>query len=935
VTNANFPNIEYGWGASWASNGGDVPLDKYVNVTGRTTGSMGTQRGRQYELDQVQSGTMSSILQNNDGSLDPTNVSGPYYGHIWPYQPCKVRAQWPPTANLFTPAIASCAGLAAGLADQGPTGPAMFGAGLSVVASGSAFAGTSVWSVPVTNGEAADSSVMFTYQAAVTAGKTYSFTARVRNTTNSTTQAVYPFLSFHGADGTVVSVTHGTSVALVGSSVGTTWSTITVTATAPANAAQLAIGIGLTSAATAALTIQSNAWQYQEGAATAYGDPGAWYPLYSGYVERWPQSWTQGGTYSLVQPTAVDAFALLSQRTLRDPLTEEISARSPRFLFKLDDPQFSQNVTDATGNYSPPPTAVAKQGAGSLTFGNQITATDTVNGVFAGDGTVATFSNASPGTLNYDKATYIPLVASGIRGPAGNWNSDFTRVIAFRYTGPVPSGAGAFATIWGAGASTKSAGTGFGFVIGTDQKPYIMMSGPDPTISYVTYNPPGGAVCDGNWHFIYMKWTAATSGLSIGLDGNNGGTVTVPAYLIPNSQLGSDSLGAWIDPVGSSWNYKGDLAYAAEFPSALSNGDLNTLYSAWRNAFAGDATDIRYSRILGYAGYLGPRALDTGQTQSMGPLVSDGQDALSALQEVVDTESGQHFVSADGTVTFKARSARYNAGTPVYTFGEHEFPYEDIALDYDPTHLGNLVEVTQAATSQIFSAEDAASQTAYFPRSIQRTINATSSLECQDAANYLLSRYKNPLTRIDSLVLNPSANPALWPVCLSLELGMRIRVIRRPFGRPAITVDAFVESVAWNLDPDSGEARVTLQCSPIDATPYGSLGAWHTTTSQAYPIGTSGIAVAPHGDNQNSITAQISPGTNVVIEPGTANAETLTIDHMAATAPGWTFAVLVMTSSTTKAHPAGAVICEALPSGVTDPAKWDGVCQFDSHAYVY
>jgi hypothetical protein len=805
----------------------------------------------------------------------------------------------------------------------------MFGPNLAVVASGTAFAGTSVWSSPVTSGESINSDIAFTFQVVADPGKPYSFQARARNVTASTTQGVYAFLIFLDATGATITSNHGTTASLVGAA--TAWTQLTVSATAPAGTAQVAVGLALATAGTAALTIQSNAWQYEMASApSAYGDPGTWYPLYSGYVERWPQSWTQGGTYSLVQPTAVDAFALLSQRTLRDPLTEEIAKHNPRFLFKLDDPQFSQQVTDATGNYPPPPTEINKQGAGALTFGNQITATDPVNGAFVGDGSVCTISNGSPGTNTYDRATFISLDASGIHGPAGMFTQDFTRVIAFRYTGPVPV-AGALAAAWGANVKSKADLSGLVIGIGSTQQGVISMSGPT---SGFTLTTPGPTVCDGNWHFIYVAWTAATSGMRIGLDGVDGGTATVPASQIPSS-LGWDTLGATLDTNGSAWNYKGDIAYAAEFPSALSTSDLDLMYSAWRSAFAGDATDTRYRRILGYAGFLGPTALDTGQTQSMGPMSINGQDALSALQDVVDTEGGEHFVSAGGVVTFRARSARYNASTPVYTFGEHEYPYEDIALDYDPTHLGNLVEVTQATTSQVFSAEDAASQAAYFPRSIQRTINATSSLECQDAANYLLSRYKNPLTRVDSLVLNPSANPTLWPVCLSLELGMRIRVIRRPFGRPAITIDAFIESVSWSLDPDSGEARVTVQCSPIDATPYGAFGAWHTVTSQAYPVGTFGIAVAPHGDNQNSLSCQISGGTQVVIEPNTANAETLTVDHAAVTAPGWTFGVITMTTATTKSHPAGAVIQEALPAGHTDASTWDSVCAFDSHAFVY
>jgi hypothetical protein len=142
-----------------------------------------------------------------------------------------------------------------------------------------------------------------------------------------------------------------------------------------------------------------------------------------------------------------------------------------------------------------------------------------------------------------------------------------------------------------------------------------------------------------------------------------------------------DNIGTYVDPAvgnGTTLNFQGDLAFACEFPNYFNS---TTLYTAWRNAFAGDSANARYLRILNYAGYTGATAIDTAITTNMGPALIGGQDVLSALQAVVDTENGEHYVARDGTLTFRSRGARYNAISPVYTFGESmaagEWPYED------------------------------------------------------------------------------------------------------------------------------------------------------------------------------------------------------------------------------------------------------------------
>jgi hypothetical protein len=322
----------------------------------------------------------------------------------------------------------------------------------------------------------------------------------------------------------------------------------------------------------------------------------------------------------------------------------------------------------------------------------------------------------------------------------------------------------------------------------------------------------------------------------------------------------------------------------------------------------------------------------------MGPAKVAGQDALSALNDVAQTENGVHFTSTSGVMTFRGRSTRYNSTTPLWTFGENtaagEWPYEDVELDFDSTHLANLVTITQPSTGQTFTAADATSQGKYFPRTMSRTVNSANALECQDAANYSLSRYKNPLTRVQSIKLHPSANPGLWSVCLSLELNQRVRIKRRPFGAPAIQLDCFVEHIQWDLD-DQGEAYVTLQCSPVDATPYGVVASFHTTLNTQAASGASTLTLNAGADNANPLAAQLGVGQQLVLEPGSANAETVTVQAVGATSPGWTTATVALTAALARTHAASAVVCEPLPSGVTDPTTYDASAKFDSTAFSY
>lgn len=939
--NPNWPVIEDGWGPYWTATA-TAPWDRYVELTPGTRGRTGIQRGRQYELDQVRSGELSTTVKNGDGSLDPQNSAGPYYGHIAPYQPWRKRAMWPPSINILSQVMATggdLGGYAVGTNLYGAdvfslTDPAF---APTVTASGTAWQGSNVLQASVPSGTGSSVAICYTLQPAALPGQTYTMQMRIRNVTASTTQQVQPFITWWGLAGGTFGPAIGSAVTLTGSPTAA-WTQITVTGTCPANAAGFYLGVQTAASAAATCAVQVDGWQLERGAtASTWAQPGVWYPMFQGYMERLPAAWTFNGTYGTVQPTAVDAFALLSQKQLSDPLTQEIYSHSPRFLYKLDDPQNSIGASDATGNYPQAKVAVSKYGAGSLVFGTQITAANTTTGLYTGSsGSVVTIDNPNPGTALIGGATYLSLTRAGITGPADP--NQFTRMIAFRYEGPTPTYR---SDIWSAMDSQRAGGGPSGtqllLTIVNTGSLQLWMYGPTGVSVALAF--PTASVADSNWHLATFAYSASAATMQLTLDGTTSFYASVNPALTPTGITG-DNLGNFVDVTnggGTTYNYQGDLSFAAEFPAALSSTDATNLYNAWKNSFAGESSDARYRRILNYAGWTAATSIQTGLTTSMGPAEFGGQDAVSALQGVVDTENGAHYVDRSGAVTFKARSDRYNALTPAYTFGENpgEYPYEDITLDYDPTRLANQVTVTQQSTSGQFVAQDATSISQYFPRTLTRTVNSSSAAECQDAANYLLSRYKQPAVRVSSIKLHPSANPSLWPVLLSLELGTRVRVMRRPPSPAAvIQVECFVEAIQWDMD-DKAEAYCTLQCSPVDLTPYAIFSAWHTTLKTTVASGVSSITINNSADNTNPLATQLAAGTQIVLGQNTATQETVTISAVGATSTGWTSAVLTLTAPTAKAHTAGDLINEVLPAGVTDPTTWDAASAFDATAFAY
>lgn len=789
-----------------------MPADYWCSLTARSKGQLTTGRGRQYELDQVQTGTWAGSLVNTDAALDPGNASSPFYPKVLPYRMFRHRMQYPPTANILTADQASALYASRGYLSTStlPANTYQVGtaAPLAVVAGSSVPSNRFAVNYPAT---CAAGNGMRIAGWSVAQGSTYTAQANLALSA-AVTLSAYLALRWFDVNGATISDSSAT-VAL-----STTGAVYTVTGTAPANA--VGAELRLTNATVPASAVNLYAQEIQlevASSASSWVTPSPWYSVFTGYVERWPQSWTQSGMFGTSDIVVVDAFGFLSQRKVLSSAYMEFLAMGPNFLYPLDESSSASLAYDLVGNY--PAVGFANllfNNGGPSAFGDTLTNAGTTGYVPQGIG----------GPVLGLFRDVLDLSERGVTGPpaSGGW----TRVLAFQITQALPFNGKSW--IWQA---ADASGTQTLFVEILNQGGYSILVGtPDGNI--LGFNSDASAPLGvGGWHLIAVSYdgsgtfTARIDGATPATLADALGSRTWAADWVANSGTGSSAVGL-------------EMALVGELPFVITDTQWNTFYSTFRWGGSGEgvaSSTTRYQDILRWGGWAGLQAVDsytTGETTAYGPATelnaaasSSGTDVVSALQTVVDTDAGTHYVAADGTVTFKARRARYNQGTPVVTFGENtavgEVPYTLVQTGYDPSRIANDISTVQTQTSVTQRAVDATSVSNYGDIQLQRTVNTLEPYELSDAAQYLLSRNSRPVQRIEGVSVDVGANPSLWGKMLSLELGSRVRVMRRPpAGAATIQVDGFVEQLNWTFD-DKGHAAVDLQISVNNGQQFWQL----------------------------------------------------------------------------------------------------------------
>lgn len=260
------------------------PFPYWLSVLGRTndvSSGQSIQRGRQYELQVVQTGEYSPTLSNGDGAFSPLNASSPYAAQLQPYCAYRKRAMFPPSVNLLYQQQAS-----------GGAVPATIGSGVLVSAvpnfiysnstataytsiSSGGFQGYGIAVSAPTSAIVPGLIILAGFSVFPGQPHTFSFYA-AQDSSGTTTLPVQAVVQWVDVNGSVISTTSGSVVTLTAWSSTYNWQQVVVTGTPPANAAGAQARLSNTATGLGHLVMGGAQFELAN-TPSAYTLPGVWY----------------------------------------------------------------------------------------------------------------------------------------------------------------------------------------------------------------------------------------------------------------------------------------------------------------------------------------------------------------------------------------------------------------------------------------------------------------------------------------------------------------------------------------------------------------------------------------------------------------------------------------------------------------------------------
>lgn len=241
-----------------------------------------------------------------------------------------------------------------------------------------------------------------------------------------------------------------------------------------------------------------------------------------------------------------------------------------------------------------------------------------------------------------------------------------------------------------------------------------------------------------------------------------------------------------------------------------------------------ELSSARVSSVLTDAAWpLSKRNIDTGEVSLQADTPRANTNVVDYLARVSDTEFGAFFMSRDGDATFKNRIAVQEFTNPLL-IGGTGIPFESVEVDYGSEQLYNSVELTRDNGGTAI-ATDATSQTAYGVNEFTRSnFLFDDDTELQDLADYLLTRYKDPVLRIEQVnIVLEALTVAQQRSIAALDITDPIEVTFTPTIGPVITQYATVDKIEFSLNPSRSTVKLSVSTAQaafiLDSAAFGVL----------------------------------------------------------------------------------------------------------------
>jgi hypothetical protein len=257
----------------------------------------------------------------------------------------------------------------------------------------------------------------------------------------------------------------------------------------------------------------------------------------------------------------------------------------------------------------------------------------------------------------------------------------------------------------------------------------------------------------------------------------------------------------------------------AWYTHAVPAGRILAHYEAGAlRGFGAQQPDVRADAVMAASTSNAPFDFAGTIGRTMLPTFMRGQSPMDELRNAELAEQGVLFVASDGTVTMLQNGyqgiAPWNVVQATFDDDGTDLPYADVKVDYSESFLYNTVTASRVGGTN-YTTSDATSIATYYSRALTLpALPITSDGDVAAIADNLLTKYKDPQTRVVSLTLDTLV-PEVAVAGLALEIGDRIRVLRTPPGGGArIDEELHVQKIAISAAPPSASSLTSPSSEP-------------------------------------------------------------------------------------------------------------------------
>jgi hypothetical protein len=182
---------------------------------------------------------------------------------------------------------------------------------------------------------------------------------------------------------------------------------------------------------------------------------------------------------------------------------------------------------------------------------------------------------------------------------------------------------------------------------------------------------------------------------------------------------------------------------------------------------------------------------------------ADRRSLISSFQDIEFADQGAFFIDGEGKVVWRGRDNAYPTGQD-FTISDADTgaaTYRQISMTVDDQTLYNFVSITNPlGTEQI--ASDTTSLDTYQERALIRTdVLVLTDTQALALADFILAKDKDPLERIDRVLVSPLDSAANAALMMGADLLTTARIIRSAPGGFTYQVDVFIIGIEHNITP--------------------------------------------------------------------------------------------------------------------------------------